>query len=132
MLQTQPPSPPQPQNPQSPCLLPPSKSPLLNPSVPPAPDKLHGQSPLPHMPPLHHPISSETTTTFLGLYYVVRDNIDTDQMIPVEYLTLVPLNPAENSVATGEVRLCEECKTGHVVTIELGESQLINHTTGKE
>lgn len=44
-----------------------------------------------------------------------------------------------NSVATGEVyplesevRLCEECKTGDVVTIELGESRLINHTSGKE
>ncbi|KAJ8543534.1 hypothetical protein K7X08_006057 [Anisodus acutangulus] len=44
-----------------------------------------------------------------------------------------------NSVATGEVypldsevRICEECKTGDVVTVELGESRLINHTTGKE
>lgn len=44
-----------------------------------------------------------------------------------------------NSVATGEiypleseVRLCDECKTGDVVTIELGDSKLINHTSGKE
>lgn len=44
-----------------------------------------------------------------------------------------------NSVATGEiypleseVRICEECKTGDVVTIELAEGRLINHTTGKE
>lgn len=44
-----------------------------------------------------------------------------------------------NSVSTGEVypletevRICEECKTGDVVTVELGESRLINHTTGKE
>lgn len=44
-----------------------------------------------------------------------------------------------NSVATGEVyplesegRLCEECRTGDVVTIEMAESRLINHTTGKE
>lgn len=46
-----------------------------------------------------------------------------------------------NSVATGETyplesegRLCEECSTGDVVTIELCESdcELINHTTGKE
>ncbi|KAL4278715.1 hypothetical protein GQ457_03G005030 [Hibiscus cannabinus] len=151
-----------------------------------------------------------STTTFHGLCYVVGDNIDTDQIIPAEYLTLVPSNPAEyeklgsyalvglpssyatrfiepnetktkysivigganfgcgssrehapvalgaagakavvaesyariffrNSVATGEVyplesevRICEECKTGDVVTIELGESRLINHTTGKE
>ncbi|MBA0766223.1 hypothetical protein Gotri_015284 [Gossypium trilobum] len=148
--------------------------------------------------------------TFHGLCYVVGDNIDTDQIIPAEYLTLVPSNPAEyeklgsyaliglpssyatrfiepnetktkysivigganfgcgssrehapvalgaagakavvaesyariffrNSVATGEVypleseaRICEECKTGDVVTIELGESRLINHSTGKE
>lgn len=141
---------------------------------------------------------------------MVGDNIDTDQIIPAEYLTLVPSNPAEyeklgsyaligllssyatrfiepnetktkysivigganfgcgssrehapvalgaagakavvaesyariffrNSVATGEVypleseaRICEECKTGDVVTIELWESRLINHSTGKE
>ncbi|KAG4209016.1 hypothetical protein ERO13_A03G168700v2 [Gossypium hirsutum] len=114
-----------------------------------------------------------STKTFHGLCYVVGDNIDTDQIIPAEYLTLVPSNPAEyeklgsyaliglpssyttrakavvaesyariffrNSVATGEVypleseaRICEECKTGDVVTIELGESRLINHSTGKE
>ncbi|KAE8686832.1 3-isopropylmalate dehydratase small subunit 3 [Hibiscus syriacus] len=151
-----------------------------------------------------------STKTFHGLCYVVGDNIDTDQIIPAEYLTLVPSNPAEyeklgsyaliglpspyanrfiepnetktkytivigganfgcgssrehapvalgaagakavvaesyariffrNSVATGEVyplesevRICEECRTGDVVTIELGESRLINHTTGKE
>lgn len=148
--------------------------------------------------------------SFHGTCYVVGDNIDTDQIIPAEYLTLVPSNPDEyaklgsyaliglpdtyptrfvdpgelkskfsiviagdnfgcgssrehapvalgasgvvavvaesyariffrNSVATGEVyplesevRVCEECKTGDVVTIELEESKLINHTTGKE
>ncbi|KAL1189764.1 3-isopropylmalate dehydratase small subunit 1 [Cardamine amara subsp. amara] len=149
--------------------------------------------------------------TFHGLCYVVGDNIDTDQIIPAEYLTLVPSNPADyeklgsyaliglpgsyknrfvepgdtkskysiiiggenfgcgssrehapvclgaagaktvvaqsyariffrNSVATGEIypldseiRVCEECKTGDVVTVELreGDSVLINHTTGK-
>lgn len=44
-----------------------------------------------------------------------------------------------NSVATGEiypleseVRICEECKTGDLITIELAESKLINHTSGKE
>ncbi|KAF9598128.1 hypothetical protein IFM89_025364 [Coptis chinensis] len=31
-----------------------------------------------------------------------------------------------------EGRLCDECSTGDVVTVELGESLLINHTTGKE
>ncbi|KAK6157957.1 hypothetical protein DH2020_005271 [Rehmannia glutinosa] len=156
--------------------------------------------------------SASAATTFHGLCYVVGDNIDTDQIIPAEYLTLVPSNPDEyeklgsyaliglpasyqtrfvepgetktkysiviggdnfgcgssrehapvalgaagvaavvaesyariffrNSVATGEVyplesegRLCEECTTGDVVTIELRESdcKLINHTSGKE
>ncbi|GAB4858065.1 Plasma membrane sulfite pump involved in sulfite metabolism [Ancistrocladus abbreviatus] len=154
--------------------------------------------------------TSTSTTNFHGLCYVVGDNIDTDQIIPAEYLTLVPSNPEEykklgsyalcglpsfyttrfveenefkskysivigganfgcgssrehapvalggagtvavvaesyariffrNSVATGEiypleseVRICEECKTGDVVTVELGENRLINHTTGKE
>ncbi|XP_010554775.1 PREDICTED: 3-isopropylmalate dehydratase small subunit 3-like [Tarenaya hassleriana] len=155
---------------------------------------------------------TDSAKTFHGLCYVVGDNIDTDQIIPSEYLTLVPSNPDEyeklgsyamiglpasyttrfvepgemktkysiiiggdnfgcgssrehapvalgaagtkavvaesyariffrNSVATGEiypleseVRVCEECKTGDVVTIELKEndSVLINHTTGKE
>lgn len=154
--------------------------------------------------------AANATNTFHGLCYVVGDNIDTDQIIPAEYLTLVPSNPDEyeklgsyaliglpssygarfvepgatktkysiviggdnfgcgssrehapvalgasgvaavvaesyariffrNSVATGEIyplesegRLCDECTTGDVVTIELGESNLINHTTGKE
>ncbi|XP_024958818.1 3-isopropylmalate dehydratase small subunit 3-like [Cynara cardunculus var. scolymus] len=154
--------------------------------------------------------SSASSTSFHGLCYVVGDNIDTDQIIPAEYLTLVPSKPEEykklgsyaliglpasyetrfvepeefqskykiiiagdnfgcgssrehapvalgaagvtavvaesyariffrNSVATGEVypleseaRVCEECKTGDVVTIELEQSLLINHTSGKE
>ncbi|GAA0140376.1 dehydratase [Lithospermum erythrorhizon] len=157
-----------------------------------------------------NPASASSSTTFHGLCYVVGDNIDTDQIIPAEYLTLVPSNPEEykklgsyamcglpssyetrfvdpeeftskftiiiagdnfgcgssrehapvalgaagtaavvaesyariffrNSVATGEVypfesegRLCDECKTGDVVTIELGQNKLINHTSGKE
>ncbi|RDY04414.1 3-isopropylmalate dehydratase small subunit 3, partial [Mucuna pruriens] len=154
--------------------------------------------------------SASSSSSFHGLCYVVGDNIDTDQIIPAEYLTLVPSKPDEyeklgsyaliglpasyatrfidpgetktkypiviaganfgcgssrehapvalgasgaaavvaesyariffrNSVATGEVyplesesRLCEECRTGDLVTIELGESKLINHTSGKE
>lgn len=154
--------------------------------------------------------SNAPSTTFHGVCYVVGDNIDTDQIIPAEYLTLVPSNPEEykklgsyaliglpasytnrfmepdqyksnytiviggdnfgcgssrehapvalgaagvaavvaesyariffrNSVATGEiypleseVRLCDECKTGDVVTIELRDNKLINHTSGKE
>ncbi|KAM7491196.1 hypothetical protein LguiA_034117 [Lonicera macranthoides] len=66
-----------------------------------------------------------SATTFHGLAYVVGDNIDTDQIIPAEYLTLV-------YQLESEVRICEECRTGDVVTIELGVSLLINHTTGKE
>lgn len=160
--------------------------------------------------PSSSPSSAANSTSFHGLCYVVGDNIDTDQIIPAEYLTLVPSKPEEyeqlgsyaliglpssyttrfidpnhmktkysiviaganfgcgssrehapvalgasgvaavvaesyariffrNSVATGEVyplesevRICEECKTGDVITVELGESRLINHTTGKE
>ncbi|GJY83824.1 3-isopropylmalate dehydratase small subunit 3-like protein [Tanacetum coccineum] len=155
-------------------------------------------------------VSSHSATSFHGTCYVVRDNIDTDQIIQAEYCTLVPTNPNEyeklgsyalmglpdsyetrfvepgeyktkysiiiggenfgcgssrehapvalgaagvaavvaesyariffrNSVATGEiypleseVRICDECKTGDVVTIELDNSLLINHTSGKE
>ncbi|KAJ6415396.1 hypothetical protein OIU84_004235, partial [Salix udensis] len=154
--------------------------------------------------------TTTSTTFFHGHCYVVGDNIDTDQIIPAEYLTLVPSKPDEyeklgsyaliglpatyktrfieanqtktkysiviggenfgcgssrehapvalgaagvaavvaesyariffrNSVATGEiypleseVRICEECKTGDLITIELMESKLINHTSGKE
>lgn len=157
------------------------------------------------------PSTTTNTNTFHGLCYVVGDNIDTDQIIPAEYLTLVPSNPDEykklgsyamiglpaaeyptrfiapdettskysiliagdnfgcgssrehapvalgaagvvavvaesyariffrNSVATGEVyplesevRVCDACRTGDVVTIELGLGRLINHTTGKD
>ncbi|KAE9459407.1 hypothetical protein C3L33_08699, partial [Rhododendron williamsianum] len=41
------------------------------------------------------PSPNTPTTTFHGLCYVVGDNIDTDQIIPAEYLTLVPSNPDE-------------------------------------
>ena len=34
-------------------------------------------------------------TVFSGPVYVVRDNIDTDQIIPAQYLTLVPTIPEE-------------------------------------
>ncbi|CAI9095758.1 OLC1v1031764C1 [Oldenlandia corymbosa var. corymbosa] len=161
-------------------------------------------------PPSAAAAAGEAATTFHGVCYVVGDNIDTDQIIPAEYLTLVPSKPEEykklgsyalcglpssyqprfvepdqfksnftiiiggdnfgcgssrehapvalgaagvaavvaesyariffrNSVATGEIyplesegRLCEECKTGDVVTIELANNKLINHTSGKE
>ncbi|GKD53243.1 3-isopropylmalate dehydratase small subunit 3-like protein, partial [Tanacetum coccineum] len=40
-------------------------------------------------------VSSHSATSFHGTCYVVRDNIDTDQIIPAEYLTLVPSKPDE-------------------------------------
>ncbi|RCV07597.1 hypothetical protein SEVIR_1G262000v4 [Setaria viridis] len=156
--------------------------------------------------------SSPSSAVFHGEVFVVGDNIDTDQIIPAEHLTLVPSKPDEyrklgsfafaglptaayptpfvdpgeestryavivgganfgcgssrehapvalgaagaravvaesyariffrNSVATGEVYPLElhdagawkECKTGDVVTVDLGNSVLINHTSGKE
>uniref|UniRef100_J3LFF1 3-isopropylmalate dehydratase n=1 Tax=Oryza brachyantha TaxID=4533 RepID=J3LFF1_ORYBR len=149
---------------------------------------------------------------FHGECFVVGDNIDTDQIIPAEHLTLVPSKPDEyrklgsfafvglptaayptpfvapgeekthyavvigganfgcgssrehapvalgaagaravvaegyariffrNSVATGEVYPLEladtgawkECKTGDVVTVELDNCVMINHTSGKQ
>ncbi|KAJ4815257.1 3-isopropylmalate dehydratase small subunit 3 [Rhynchospora pubera] len=41
------------------------------------------------------PSSSSPPTTFHGQCYVLGDNIDTDQIIPAEHLTLVPSNPNE-------------------------------------
>ncbi|KAF3786897.1 3-isopropylmalate dehydratase small subunit 3 [Nymphaea thermarum] len=152
--------------------------------------------------------TTDSATRFHGPCYVLADNIDTDQIIPAEHLTLVPSKPDEyqklgslaliglpspyprfvaegrsttdypiiiaganfgcgssrehapvalgasgvkavvaesyariffrNSVATGEVypieseaRICEECRTGDVVTVDLSENSLVNHTTGK-
>ncbi len=34
-------------------------------------------------------------SVFTGPVYVARDNIDTDQIIPAQYLTLVPTIPDE-------------------------------------
>lgn len=165
----------------------------------------------------HHPSSqpraaAPSASTFHGTCYVVGDNIDTDQIIPAQYLTLVPSKPDEyrklgsyaliglpsaaypvpfvdhggettrfpiivaganfgcgssrehapvalgaagvravvaesyariffrNSVATGEVYpvesegvgLWKECSTGDIITVDLAENVLINHTTGKQ
>jgi 3-isopropylmalate/(R)-2-methylmalate dehydratase small subunit len=41
------------------------------------------------------PQSSFMQSVFTGAVYVVRDNIDTDQIIPAQYLTLVPTLPDE-------------------------------------
>src|ERR687891_231230 len=43
--------------------------------------------------------------TFSGPVYVVRDNIDTDQIIPAQYLTLVPTIPEEYE-KLGSYALC--------------------------
>lgn len=40
-------------------------------------------------------VASGAPTSFNGPCYVLGDNIDTDQIIPAEYLTLVPSNPDE-------------------------------------
>ena len=42
-----------------------------------------------------HPNLFTMQSVFTGPVYVVRDNIDTDQIIPAQYLTLVPTIPDE-------------------------------------
>ncbi len=44
-------------------------------------------------------------SVFTGPVYVVRDNIDTDQIIPAQYLTLVPTMPDEYE-KLGSYALC--------------------------
>jgi 3-isopropylmalate/(R)-2-methylmalate dehydratase small subunit len=44
-------------------------------------------------------------SVFTGPVYVVRDNIDTDQIIPAQYLTLVPTIPEEYE-KLGSYALC--------------------------
>jgi 3-isopropylmalate/(R)-2-methylmalate dehydratase small subunit len=55
---------------------------------------VHRGNVIENSPPLpnHSPM---TKSVFTGLVYVVRDNIDTDQIIPAQYLTLVPTVPDE-------------------------------------
>ncbi|KAI4376158.1 hypothetical protein MLD38_013948 [Melastoma candidum] len=48
---------------------------------------------------------SSSAKAFRGLCYVVGDNIDTDQIIPAEHLTLVPSNPSEYA-KLGSFALC--------------------------
>ena len=45
------------------------------------------------------------SNTICGPAFVVRDNIDTDQIIPAQYLTLVPTIPAEYE-KLGSYALC--------------------------
>ena len=55
-------------------------------------------------------------SVFTGPVYVVRDNIDTDQIIPAQYLTLVPTIPDEYE-KLGSYALCglpDEYKTRYV------------------
>src|SRR5215510_12020466 len=54
-------------------------------------------------PPGH--IQPMTTSVFTGPVYVVRDNIDTDQIIPAQYLNLIPTIPDEYE-KLGSYALC--------------------------
>ena len=45
--------------------------------------------------PAHKAHTAVMQSVFTGPVYVVRDNIDTDQIIPAQYLTLVPTMPDE-------------------------------------
>src|ERR1051325_3588562 len=49
--------------------------------------------------------SAMTKSVFTGPVYVVRDNIDTDQIIPAQYLNLVPTIPDEYE-KLGSYALC--------------------------
>jgi 3-isopropylmalate/(R)-2-methylmalate dehydratase small subunit len=51
------------------------------------------------------PQSVRMQSVFTGPVYVVRDNIDTDQIIPAQYLTLVPTIPDEYE-KLGSYALC--------------------------
>jgi 3-isopropylmalate/(R)-2-methylmalate dehydratase small subunit len=51
------------------------------------------------------PHISTMQSVFTGPVYVVRDNIDTDQIIPAQYLTLVPTIPNEYE-KLGSYALC--------------------------
>src|SRR5262245_33893398 len=56
----------------------------------------------------NRPFQDQTCTmqsVFTGPVYVVRDNIDTDQIIPAQYLTLVPTIPEEYE-KLGSYALC--------------------------
>ena len=48
---------------------------------------VENRPPAPHTTPMQ--------SVFSGPVYVVRDNIDTDQIIPAQYLNLVPTLPEE-------------------------------------
>jgi 3-isopropylmalate/(R)-2-methylmalate dehydratase small subunit len=54
-------------------------------------------------PPPHH--AGMSKSVFKGPVYVVRDNIDTDQIIPAQYLTLIPTIPSEYE-KLGSYALC--------------------------
>jgi 3-isopropylmalate/(R)-2-methylmalate dehydratase small subunit len=47
------------------------------------------------IPFAHGTFSAMTKSVFTGPVYVVRDNIDTDQIIPAQFLNLVPTIPEE-------------------------------------
>ncbi|XXG66558.1 hypothetical protein AAC387_Pa06g0106 [Persea americana] len=72
---------------------------------------------LPRAPP--SPLGASGVSAIVAESYArifFRNSVATDEVYPVE----------------SEGRICEECSTGDVVTVELEENRLINHTTGKE
>ncbi|PQQ06262.1 3-isopropylmalate dehydratase small subunit 3-like [Prunus yedoensis var. nudiflora] len=84
---------------------------LKFPNVSPSTIKSLTHAPLPQTPTPRATFSTRAaasttaSTTFHGLCYVLGDNIDTDQIIPAEYLTLVPSNPSEYE-KLGSYALC--------------------------
>ncbi|KAL8238753.1 hypothetical protein R6Q59_015320 [Mikania micrantha] len=63
----------------------------------------------------------------LTLYVTTGNNLDRTSNQPRNSVATEEIYPLES-----EVRICEECKTGDLVMIELEQSLLINHTTGKK
>ena len=63
------------------------------------------ESSLPKSPEIRHPHCHMKKSVFTGPVYVVQDNIDTDQIIPAQYLNLIPTMPEEYE-KLGSFALC--------------------------